>query len=82
MNVRNVHAKCADWMFDIEGDAHLPARGLHFENVTLDSARKGVSRIVNARDIDMQGIRFGSADPVAWEQPVREFWHKNGPMVK
>ena len=82
VNVRNVHARCADWMFDIEGDAHLPARGLHFENVTLDSARKGVSRIVNARDIDMRGIRFGSVDPVAWEQPVREFWHKNGPMVK
>ena len=53
-------------------DEHLPARALHFDNVTLDAARKGFSRIVNARDVKFRDITMGDAEPTEWEQIVNE----------
>ena len=76
INVRNVHARCADWAFDVTADEHLPARGLRFDNVTLDAARKGFSRIVNARDVKFRDVTMGDAEPTEWEQVVNETWHK------
>ena len=76
INVRNVHARCADWAFDVTADEHLPARGLRFDNVTLDAARKGFSRIVNARDVKFRNVTMGDAEPTEWEQVVNETWHK------
>ena len=76
INVRDVHAECADWAFDVTADEHLPARALHFDNVTLDAARKGFSRIVNARDVKFRDITMGDAEPTEWEQIVNETWHK------
>ena len=69
INVRNVHARCADWMFNVAADAHEPAVGLHFENVTLDAVRQGFSRIVNARDVTMANVKLGDAKPAAWRKP-------------
>ena len=75
INIRNVHAKCADWAFDIDGDPHEPAEGLHFENVSIDAVRKGFSHIVNARDISFAGTSLGTGQPDEWRQPVNEVWH-------
>lgn len=73
INIRNVHAKCADWAFDVEGDSHEPAVGLHFDNVSADSVRKGFSRIVNARDVTFTNVSLGDARPDTWKGVVNEY---------
>lgn len=74
INIRNVHANCADWAFDIDGDAHEPAIGLHFEDVSINAVRKGFSHIVNAKDITFENARMGSGKPDVWQNPVDQVW--------
>lgn len=76
INIRNVHARCADWAVRVIGDAHEPVRGIRLQNVTLDAARKGFSNIVNARDVAMKDVSLGNAEPTKWVQPINEVWHK------
>ena len=76
INIRNVHAECANWGFEIDADAHQPAKGLHFEDVKLNAAWKGFSHIVNAQDVTMKNVSLGTAQPRKWEQPIEEVWHK------
>ena len=76
VNVRNVHAKCANWAVNVQGDAHEPVRGIRLENVSLDAARKGFSNIVNAKDVVMKDVALGDAEPTKWQQPIDEVWHR------
>lgn len=76
VNVRNVHARCADWGVYIDADAHEPASGLHFENVSLESARQGFSHVVNAKDVTFNRTSIGEGEPIKWVNPVNETWHK------
>ena len=76
LNVRNVHARCADWAVKVDGDAHEPVEGIRLEDVTVDAVRKGFSHVVNARDVAMRNVSLGSAEPTKWEQPVDEVWHR------
>lgn len=76
INLDNVHAGCADRLFDVTGDSHLPAEGLHFRNVSLGAARIGMSRIEHAKDVTCEGVRLGSNAPDVWKMPIREVWHK------
>ena len=75
IRIHNVHANCADWAFDVEADPHEPAVGLHFDNVSIESVRKGFSRIVNAKDVTFNAVSLGTALPDEWQQPVNEVWH-------
>ena len=76
VNVRNVHAKCANWAVNVQGDAHEPVRGIRLENVSLDAARKGFSNIVNAKGVVMKDVALGDAEPTKWQQPIDEVWHR------
>ena len=59
LDVRNMKVESAEWLIDVRADSHAPARGLHFENLHLATARKGVKRIENAEDVEIVNCRVG-----------------------
>jgi len=76
IHLKNVHAKCADWMFNVEGDAEAPAEDLEFENVSLAAARRGKERILNAKNVTQRDVELGNGKPTPWKPMVDENWHK------
>ena len=65
IHMKDIHGESADWMFEVKGDAHEPVEGLHFENLSLDSVKRGFSHIVNAKGIEMKNVTLGSSEPPA-----------------
>ena len=82
INIRNVRAACADWVFDINADEMCPADGFRFENIRLESARKGFMHIVNAKNVEMKNVTLGDGPVLTYRKmsdwvptgaPIQEF---------
>ncbi len=63
IHLKDIHGESANWMFEVKGDAHSPVEGLHFENLSLDSVKKGFANIVNAKGVEMKNVALGTGEP-------------------
>lgn len=60
ITMRNVHASKTPVMVRIMGDGRCPVDGVRIENVSADVVTSAVSEFNNARNVIMDGVKYGT----------------------